>query len=178
MSKILILTISLFTSLFFYGQTDKFKYDQTGLSEFVITNVDNLDNKTIYKKTVNWIKDTYKKPDVVIDAEIEDESVRFTGVTSKKVEVYSDFGELLFYDIKYTIKVSTKDNKYKFEVINFQLLDCYWIANFKKPINEEIYKKDGSIRKKWKNFPKSIENIFDNLNEDLKKYILKSQDGW
>lgn len=176
--KSLILTISLLTNLFFYGQTEKFKYDQTGLTKFVVTDVENVDNKTIYKKTINWIKETYKNPDVVINAEIEDESVRFTGITSKKVEVYSDFGELLFYDIKYTIKVSTKDFKYKFEVISFELIDCYWTVNFKKPINEEIYKKDGSIRKKWRNFPKSIEDIFDGLNFELKNYLQKGKEGW
>ncbi len=178
MKKKIILTILLFSILFTYGQTEKFKYDQNGLSSYVVTNVDKVDNKNIYKKTVNWIKETYKNPDLVIDATIEDESVRFTGITSKKVEIWSDFGELLFYDIKYTIKVSTKDYKYKFEVISFELVDCYWIANFKKPINEEIYKKDGSIRKKWRNFPKSIENIFDQINEDLKNYITKTQEGW
>lgn len=178
MKKNIILTIFTLSSLFFYGQTEKFKYDQNGFSEFVITNLEKVDNKTIYKKTINWVKETYKNPDVVFDATIEDESIRFSGVTNKMIEVWSDFGQLMYYDIKYTIKVYTKDNKYKFEVIDFQVLDCHWMMNFRKPINEEIYKSDGSIKKKWRNFPKSIENVFDTLNDSLKSYITKSSSGW
>lgn len=180
MKKNFILFILIFITSNCFSQEKKFIYDKNGLTPFVVTDVDNKSLKEIYQKSVNWIKETYKNPDIVIKAQIEDESIRFEGISNKVAVVYDGFGGKGFYDVKYSIKISVKDHKYKFEIIEFELLNCPIKKNGWNPSDKSFFKEDGSPRKPWKDYPKSIETLFDELNNSLKNYIIKDskKDNW
>ena len=180
MSKNIILFILTFISGISFSQEKKFIYDKNGLTPFVVTDVENKTAKEIYQKSINWIKETYKNPNIVIKSEIEDESVRFEGISNNAGIVYDGFGGKGLYSVKYSIKISVKDYKYKFEVIEFELLNCPIKKNGWNPNDKSFFKEDGSPRKPWKDYPKSIETLFDELNDNLKNYIIKDskKDDW
>lgn len=61
---ILILLLIRFNKLI---AQDKFSYDQNGLSPvYLVNKVDNLSNKKLFEKTLEWVKKNYKNPDEVI----------------------------------------------------------------------------------------------------------------
>ncbi len=172
--KKIIITFLLISS-FAFCQEKTFKYKKDGTFDFVVTNVENKTTNEIYKKVINWVKDRYNTPDSVLKSEIENESIRFNGITSNVAEVFG--GK---YDVEYTIKISIKDNKYKFEVITFQLLNCSIKKDPWNPFNDSFYKGDGTIRKAWKEYPPSLERLFNGMNESIKTYILETSkdDKW
>ena len=141
---------------------------KNGLTPFVVTDVENKTTKEIYQKSINWIKETYRNPNTVIKSQIEDESIRFEGISNNAGAVGNGL-----YSVKYSIKISVKDYKYKFEVIEFELLNCPIKKNGWNPSDKSFFKEDGSPRKPWKDYPKSIETLFDELNNSLKNYIIK-----
>ena len=172
--NILLFILTFFTGISF-SQEKKFIYDKNGLTPFVVTDVENKTTKEIYQKSINWIKETYRNPNTVIKSQIEDESIRFEGISNNAGAVGNGL-----YSVKYSIKISVKDYKYKFEVIEFELLNCPIKKNGWDPSDKSFFKEDGTPRKPWKDYPKSIETLFDELNDSLKNYIIKDskKDDW
>jgi hypothetical protein len=150
---------------------DKFIYNQLGLTPFVVVKFDSISKEKLFKLTNNWIKETYKNPDKVIKAIIENNKIRING--------YSEFG------FEYTIVISFKDNKYKFEPI--EVISRSQAGEFNIPLDDGsiYYKKNGWPKKMFQNFTKHLGDTFENLNNNLKKYILnnlnnetKDNDDW
>ena len=99
-----LIALSL-TSSFAFCQESSFKYTMEGFTEYIVTDVENKTANEIYTKVINWVKENYNTPDSVLKSEIENESVRFNGISSGAALVYDGFGGKGFYDIEYTIKV-------------------------------------------------------------------------
>ena len=136
---------------------DKFVYNQLGLTPYVVVEFDSISKEKLFKLTTNWIKETYKNPDKVIKAVIENKKIRING--------YSGY--------EYTIIISFKDNKYKFEPI--EVISRSQAGEFSIPLSDGsgYYKSNGWPKKPFENFTKEIGEIFENLNNNLKDYILK-----
>jgi uncharacterized protein with gpF-like domain len=146
---------------------DKFEYGATGLSDYVVTQVDSISQNVLYSKAVNWVKETYKNPEEVIIMQMENEKIRLNGFSNDLIQVKSyKFGG------KYVIEIAFKEGKYKFDVLsltNEQGNDWKSIPRY-------------NIDKKWSRMEdsqKHIENYFNGLNTSLKNYILgKKKDDW
>lgn len=161
----------------------QFTYDINGITPFVIVEVDSTSQNTLFTKTINWIKETYKDPDEVIKTTIENEKVRFEGMNSGALCVKA-LGSKSCYDATYTIEISFKDNKYKFTPIDLEYYtppDQYDSGNdISIPLegSGRLYNKKGKLRSLYKTFPVEIETIFNSLNESLTNYISAKKDDW
>ena len=160
-------------SFFAFGQTEKaekFEYKETGINDFIVTKVEGKSTNEIYNKTINWIKETYKNPDIVIKMRIENEKVRINGVASDLLFVRN-----ISLNLDYVIEISVKDNKYKFELISLTATEQK--TDYKKIPN---FKTDSKLIKNFGESPNKIENYLNGLNESLRIYILsdKKNNDW
>lgn len=164
---VMVLVIIMFKTVVF-GQnqeirkTDKFEFNETGLNDFVVVGIENKTKEEIYSKTINWVKETYKNPDLVLKMQIPHEKLRIDAIASNLASVNN--GKTIF-NLPYSIEISFKDNKYKFEILSLvveNVKDLKTIPNFKT---------DKKMIKYWGTTPTDIEIYFNNLNDNLKKYI-------
>jgi transposase-like protein len=177
MKKIILLfTLFIFSKAF--SQSD-FKHSVDGLNpKFLVIEIDSLNASELYLKTLDWIKETYKNPDEVIKAKFENEKIRFNGFQKSAMSTKM-LGVPSFSDVRYSIEISFKDNKLKFEPINLERYTApseYVSGGWSfVPLNtgSYIYKKNGKSKGIFKRYPKQIENIFNNLKSSLEIYLLK-----
>lgn len=184
MKKILFGLLML-VGLYSNAQETEFTFtEEKGMTDFIVTPIEGKTAPEIYKKVVEWIKVTFKNPNEVILSTIENEYVRFEGV--------SDISKS---KSKYQIEISIKDGKYKFDLISLQV----WVApnqsgipvgwnnyyvnfntNSTKESRKNMYKSDGSYKSWCKNTPE-IPTFFNELNKSLFESIVstvKKTDGW
>lgn len=163
---VLITTLSIST----YSQ-DVFVYNESGLTDYVIINIDSLPQDVLFNKTINWIKDNYKNPDKVINAEIENTKLRFTGIQQNALN-YIYLGKNFHADVRYSIEIYFKDNKIKFDPIS---LEMYGPPNSSIDLtsNKWLYKKNGKLKSILESYPQDIEDVFNNLTASLNMFLLK-----
>lgn len=175
MKKILLLIV--LSSNFIFGQSpSKFEITDDGMTKFIVTEVPGKSAEEIYTKTIDWINKTYKNPKEVLKGEVINDYVRFEGIKNE-LSCWLFLGSKVCYDDKYSIEVSVKDNKYKFELIELQKYvgvsvdDPTGFRIDRLSTKAERYDRKGNIKPKLQ-FEKEIPAYFNSLNEDLKNYIL------
>lgn len=174
--KTIILSAMLFLSGLSFGQSPtKFELIDSGMTSFVVTEVDNKSASEIFSKTIDWINKTYKTPKDVIEGNVKDNYIRFQGV-KKQLSCFLLLGNKMCQDSKYSIEINIKDGKYKFTVIELLaftgLSKDYptgWRTD-KISTKEERENKKGEIKARYQ-YEIEIPEHFNYLNEDLKKYI-------
>ncbi len=165
------------TSITCYSQ-DKFSFSQEGLKpDYIIISTDTLSAKYMHTKAVNWVKETYRKPELVFDSSIDGEVLRFTGRSAEGVfPIYNTFGEKTYFAMEYTIRLVFVDGKYKFEVKDYEIE--HELFKGKKP-EEVMYKENGKLITWYRDAPEFFPNYFDALNKSLYEYITgKSEEKW
>jgi len=182
-----ILGLMLIASFYTNAQEKEFTFTaDKGMTDFIVTPVESKTAPEIYKKVIEWIKVTFKNPDKVILSTIENEYVRFEGF-SETLYSYNAKGQN-YLPTKYQIEISVKDGKYKFDLINFQILaSTTWVdykffnnPSSKVDLEKGVYNKDGSLKSYCKYF-QEIPTYFNNLNKSLSESIVsnvKKSDGW
>jgi hypothetical protein len=147
---------------------EKFEYSEAGLNDYVVTEINGKTKEEMYKKALNWVKETYKNPDLVIKMNIENEKFRIDAVALSMIKVRG-----ISMNLGYIIEVSFRDNKYRFEIISL-LHDN--TTDYKKMPN---FKTDPKLVKNFGNSPTEIENYFNKLNKSLEVYIVgKAEEKW
>jgi hypothetical protein len=184
--KKLILGLFIAVSLYSNAQETEFTFTaERGMTDFIVTPVEGKTATEIYKKVIDWIKVTYKNPNEVILSTIENEYLRFEGIS-----------DISTYKCKYQIEISIKEGKYKFDLIGLQVyvgpnqsgVPVGWndfkavnfIKNSTKESLENMYKKDGTYRA-WVKYVPEFLLYFNNLNKSLSESIVsnvKKSDGW
>jgi hypothetical protein len=173
--------ILLFT-LFIFSKTvcqNDFKHTTDGLNpKFVVVEIDSLNASQIYLKTIDWIKETYKNPDEVIKAKFENEKIRFDGFQENVLSTKM-LGVTSYLDVRYSIEISFKEGKFKFEPIKLeeytkpsQSIAGGW-GSIPLNVGSWIYKRNGKVKGIFKSYPKQIEDVFNNLKTSLEIYLLK-----
>ena len=152
-----------------------FNYTIKGLNpDYVVVEFDSLNQNELFNKAVNWIKETYKNPDEVIKTTIESKKIRFSGV-SENYLTYKALGINMGETVRYTIEISFKDNRYKFQPILIEkLFNGYNWTTIKA---KDYYKKNGKIKPIVRNYPYLISLLFTELNLSLKDYINTNHDS-
>jgi hypothetical protein len=173
MKNILTLLIFTFSSICI-GQTiekvkgEKFEYSEVGLNDYVVTNIEGKTKEEMYKKAMNWVKETYKNPDLVLKMNIENEKFRIDAAAIGIIKVRG-----ISMNLGYVIEISFRDNKYRFELVSL-LYDN--TTDYKKMPN---FKTDPKLVKNFGNAPSEIENYFNSLNKSLEVYIVgKAEEKW
>lgn len=175
MKKSLFILIILGT-FYSYAQ-EKFVYSIEGLSpKYLVIKIDSLKSEKLYDKSEKWIKNYYKNPEEVIDTKSENEFIRITGVKTSGLYIGS-----VVYDIKYNIKISFKDEKYKFEPLSVsyrsQKFSNGWIE-FDLNNGSMFFKKSDQPIKKFENFTIEIPGILNAINQELLTYLKSTEDEW
>ncbi len=160
------------------GQEIKFEFVKEGFTDFIVTKCDNKNQSELYKKTIEWIKLTYKNPEEVIQTKIENNLIRIEG-SSDNLVCFNIFSNKSCNPARYLVEISFKNNKYKFDVINLEYLHSTGWFNLGLDKTNLFYNKKG-IRKVYKYFPE-IADYFNSLNNELKNHILglkNKKDDW
>lgn len=169
---------------------DYFKFSEDGFTDYVVVDVDSLSKENLYIQVKNWVLETYNTPSEVIKSEIKNKKIRIEGSKSSGLSVKGILGESYYYNIRYSIEISVRDGKYKFDPISLEYYIPYskyvsarWVdlSIFNKESLSPFYyqkgKKKGRIQSTFSSFPSSVENHFDNLNISLFNYINKNNES-
>ncbi len=150
------------------------------LTDFLVILCEGKTKEELYKKTLEWISKTYNKPSEVVKAQVENDYIRFQGV-SKKEYCRKPMIEIC-EDLRYEIEVSVKDGKYKFDVFNLEGAETGKYGNtigwntivFKK--NWIYFKNNGEVRDQYKDTMPKIARYINTLNKSLYDYIYNQND--
>ncbi|WP_233881834.1 DUF4468 domain-containing protein [Tenacibaculum piscium] len=154
-----------------------FEYNQLGLTDYVVTNIDSVSQEQLFERTINWIKETYKNPEKVIKTKIGNEKVRIEGFQDNTI-CNKIFLSTFCYGAKYTIEISVKDGKYKFDPTNLTYRIPYTKSGPEPSVNnisfnsgQVFYNRKGRLKSVSNSVPRSIEDLFNSLNLSLKNYV-------
>ena len=184
--KKIVLGLLMVVSFYSNAQETEFTFNnERGMTDFVVTPIEGKTAPEIYKKVIDWIKVTYKNPNEVILSTIENEYVRFEGITN----------EIDNSKYKYQIELSVKDGRYKFDLISLQFfIDSTTYGgtigwndmkiNFNNNSTKEevkvLFRKDGTYRNYLEYVPK-VPIFLNNLNKLILENItstVKKGEGW
>ena len=74
--KFTFLVAAIIAPFFSFAQEiPKLKLTPSGV-EAIVVSVDSLKADYLYKKSINWVQETYKNPEKVLKAKIENEKIR------------------------------------------------------------------------------------------------------
>ena len=161
---------------------DRFEYKENGLvPNYIVMEIDTLSQSALYNRCYRWIQETYKNPSEVIKMQIENEKIRFEGY-SKAITYMNAIGTKNYYDAMYTIEVSFKEGRFKFDPVSLTLYTNNYVPidwldiDYGKP----IFKNNGGVRGMYRNFPTDIGDFFTGLMLDLASYQIVDnvEDDW
>lgn len=166
----LIVTISSFS----FSQETEFKFDKENFTDYIVTQCEGKSQAELYKKALDWVSVTYKNPKEVVKAQIENDYIRIEGA-SKDLVCFNILGSKSCNTSKYTIEISFKDGRYKFDILgNIQYLYEDGWAEISLDKTSVYYNKKGEIRSNYKYFPE-IATYFNNLNLELKEFLISDK---
>ena len=173
MKNILVPIAILISSFSFAQDIPKLKLSPTGV-EAIVVNVDTLKADYLYKKAINWVQESYKNPDKVLKYKIENEKIRIDGFATN-AWWYKTLGMKMNYNMDYSIEVSFKDGKYRFEFIVGQFYTDggqKFLANY-----TSFFKSSGEVKGVYSDAVPSLEETMNNLLLSFHNYIngLKSK---
>jgi hypothetical protein len=166
-NKILLSIAILFCTISYAQDFPKLKLSPNGV-EPIIVNTDSLQASDLYKKALNWVQETYKNPEKVLKAKIENEKLRIDGF-AENAWWYKSLGMKQNYNMEYSVEISFKDGKYKFEYIIGQ----FFIKGGQKVLYDykTFYKKTGEIRSAYADAVPSLEETMNNLSLNFYNYL-------
>ena len=178
MKKIFLLLI--LCSLTVFSQDKEFKFSKDGITDFIVVEVPGKSTNELYNQTLLWINKFYKNPEKVVLAKVEGDYIRFEGF-SNSLLCFNALGKT-FYDSTYQIEVSFQDGKYKFDLIEVNLLGTKSDPHMSLTDMSEYYKKSGDIKGTYKYFPEIFPKFFNDINQSLFDYLrgesLKKSKDW
>jgi len=167
--KVIMITLMMcLVGLISFGQKiPKLKLTANGV-EPIIVNTDSLQATDLYNKALNWVQETYKNPEKVLKTKIENEKLRIDGF-AENAWWYKSIGMKQSYSMEYSVVISFKNGKYKFEYIIGQ----FFIEGGQKVFYDykTFYKNTGEISKYYIDAPPSLEETMNNLSLNFYEYV-------
>ena len=174
MRKIIALLLICSSSLAQTNVTEFTLTKENGLTDYVVIPFEGKTAPELYKKALQWFEVYYKNPDEVLKGKIENDYLRFTG---------AKFGIICInalgrncYNSKYTVEISFKDGKVKFDLINLeyymspsQYSSGGW-STLEFVNMEPFFNKKGEWKSAFKFYPEIPLHI-NELMEDFKKFM-------
>lgn len=184
MKKLIFLLSTTLISTSIFGQeaqpTEFSVNKEQQLTDFIVVTSEGNTKEELYKKTIEWINKTYNKPNEVIISQVENDYIRFQGI-SKKEYCRKPMVEIC-EDLRYEIEVSVKDGRYKFDVVKLESAETSKYGNvigwneivFKK--SWMMFKNNGEVRDQYKDTMPKIANHINTLQKSLYDYIHNKND--
>ena len=179
MKRIALMFSILSVTNFVFAQETEFKFTKEGFTDYVVTQCEGKSKSELYKKTLDWVSVTYKNPKEVIKAQIENDYIRIEG-SSNSLICMSILSKKC-NPATYQIEILFKDNKFKFDVI--EIRQHFEASEYSSggwyevglATTEKYYNKKGEIKNTYKYFPEMIPSYFNNLNLELKQFIISEK---
>lgn len=171
MSKFIYLALTIFISVNSVSQNlnlPELNFEDYTFPKSVVINVEGKNQSQLKTKIESWMKTTYSKS-TLISSEFLDQTFLITAKENRLLKVKN-----LTSDLRYQLKISLRDNRYRFEVssISYSYYTEYRpIANINL-IKDEIIKRDLLESKS------TLASFFNNLNSELFDYIKNDSDDW
>ena len=179
MNKI-ILSIFLMFSLHSFSQNAApdtvFVFNANGLTDFIVKKVPNKTKEELYRRTVEWITTSTKKPKDVIVSQAEGDKLKFEG--TKSCYFSTNYGGVKrCTDGKYQFEITFKDGKYKLDILSMSNLvssTTYvpggWHA---MPLtkSEDLFDDKGKIKLYSLDNYKAIAELCNTLNNNLFNFL-------
>lgn len=191
MLKNKLLLIIFFLPLSLCAQTliltpNGFRNSKNMDKDYVVIEVKGKTAKELYSNAINYIERTYKSPKDVIKGTVENEFLSFDSYSSDIAKMSNMFSWKKL-NATYSIRLSFKDNKVKFEIISLNMYT--YMAGDRIPValrmNNSvgwgIYRKNGKFyMKKMKVTKTEIENFFNSFIKALKVGLINGgkSDDW
>ncbi len=165
-----------------------FSWGLEGLTDYITGKLDTIiSNEDLYKLTLNWIRETYKMPDKVIQSSIEGEMIRIEGVDKSALTLKTSLMTSKF-DLKYTIEFRFKNGRIKIDPIVLyvyvppsQYVIGGWEA-FALNTGSNFYKlnkktKEYELINRFQSYPSELAGLYNGLSLSLFHYLKKSKDN-
>jgi hypothetical protein len=85
-----------------------------------VVEIENKSATEMYQSALNWLQETYKNPEEVIKAKIENEYIRWRGISSFRPCVDA-LGMIYCQDVRWTIEVRFKEGRFKWDFVEFEV---------------------------------------------------------
>lgn len=174
-----LLVISIIFITFSYSQEiSKLKLTPIGVEPIVIE-TDSIKASELYKRALNWVQETYKNPEKVLKAKIENEKIRIDGF-AENAWWYKSLGMKQNYNMEYSVEISFKDGKYRFKYIVGQ----FFTDSGQKVLYDynTFFKKTGEIRSAYSDAVPSLDETMNNLSFSFYNYVTgkttKKEEKW
>jgi hypothetical protein len=166
MKKLFLLAFVSISIISFSQDTARFELTKDGVLPIVV-NLDSLNAKTIYSKTLNWIQVNYKNPKEVLKTNVENETIRIDAF-KKNAWFYKSLGMKQEYDMEYSFLIDIKDNKIRLTFTVGQ----FWGDDKKTTYDyTTFFKSSGEIRGAYRDAKPSLEQSMNDLVSSLCNYI-------
>ena len=183
MKKLTLLPLIVLCTLT-YGQ--KLNVTPNGLRDaednektYVVINAEAITAKQLYDNAIKYINKNYKSPEDVIKSKIDGEYIKFDTHVSNFLFVLNS-GVKVFIDADYTIELSFRDERVKFEVISLHMYNSHkYEVMFTGGVTEgfPIWDKKGKLRRP--DTKTDIEFYFNDQITSLAKFLQgKNVDDW
>lgn len=169
MKKVLILTLTILLSNLSFGQEiPKLELTQNGV-EPIVVEVDSMTATEIYQQALYWVQETYKNPDKVLKAKIQNEKIRIDGFASNAWWLKT-LGMKNNMDMEYVVEIEFKDGKYRFD---YQIGQFYVGSSGQRALYDysTFYKRNGEVRKMYDDAIPSIELTMNSLSQSFYNYV-------
>ena len=175
MKKKILLIALMFVTFSINAQTT-FKFNLDGTSDFVVYSTDKKTAAFIYTKSINWINETYKNPDKVIKAKIENEMIRIDGYLSSAFSRTFASGNKADYDVAYTLEIEIQDGKFRMKFTHNEITVDGKAVHFKfVDVLNNTPDVNGNA---WLGAKEQYETNVNKLMESIFSYITKPKDKW
>ncbi|MFV5696697.1 DUF4468 domain-containing protein [Flavobacterium sp. LB3P122] len=178
MKKIFLLLVLVCS--FSYGQETEFKFTKDGLTDFVVIDCPGKTQAELYKKALDWVLVTYKNPNEVLKAKIENDYIRIDGASSGLILQYI-LGMPMEFTGKYTTEIFFKEGKFKFDItaLGYYHPGSKYGAGVEVDIlngsMSDYFRKDETIRATFKKYPEKFSSEFNGLTASLKEFVMSDK---
>jgi len=159
-----------FVSVIFQVNAQDISITKDGITDYVVSDCEGIAKDVMYGKAIEWVNLTFKNPNEVLIANLENNIIRLEfSETSKPIK-------------KFVVEIQFRDNRYKFDPISIMFPTVPVPSNDFLKTLDKYFKKDGSLKSRTSMTVRSVQNILNSTNISLKNYIngvvVNQKDDW
>lgn len=153
-------------SLTFGQEIELLKLTPNGV-EPIVVEIEGMSASELYKNSIKWVQETYKNPDEVLKANIENEKIRIDGFAFN-AWWFKSIGVRLSLDMEYTVSIDFKDGRYRFEFTIGQ----FW-GDGQKVLYDytHFFNKKGEVKNTYEDAVPSLEVTMNTLSVSFYNYV-------
>ena len=162
--------ISLLSNLTLSQTTElpSFNFENYEFPKIIVVDVKDKEAKVIRNKTKSWINSYFTK-EQLIRSENSEGTLIVNAVTKNLISIKN-----LSNDLRYTIKISFRDQKYRLEISQ---ISYEYYTEFRRitPLN---FRNDNAIKKDLVKSQPILTSYFNDLNLNLYNSVVNDNDEW